>query len=91
MSEPQHMFRVFSTESITTYGLGYFVDQGEVVDVNGQPMVASGGVIFEIADRWYATREQALAQFAGRCQSLGERFLVEAAALREGRDVGAVA
>jgi hypothetical protein len=91
MSEPQKMYRAYSTENIATYGLGYWVGTGEIVNVNGTDMVRDGGLIMEISDRWHPSLEQALAKLAERCQLLADRFAAQAAALREGRDVSTVA
>lgn len=64
-------------------GIGYFVQHGEPLTVNGTPMVRVGHGTIVLAAGWHASHSDALLEAAQKIEELGHLLLNQADTLRK--------
>lgn len=65
-------------------GCWVYVQAGEAVTVEGQPMVKLNGGTLAPIDGWHETETAAMAAIAHRVEAWGHQLLAQAARLRQG-------
>lgn len=70
---------VYVSDGFNCVRANWYVDEGEIIDVNGEEMVKSHSVIVtRRPGEWYASREEALESIAGRLRSYAGELAAKA-------------
>lgn len=68
-------------------GCWVYVQAGELVTVEGEPMVRLNGGALVPADGWHETKPAATAAIAHRVDAWGHKLLAQAERLRQGAEI----
>ena len=71
-----------SDHQFSQHGIGYFVQYGQPLTVDGTPMVKLSGGVLVPAAGWHAEHSDAVLEAAQRVEALGHRLLAQADRLR---------
>ena len=71
-----------SDHNVGKDGIGYFVQYGQPLTVDGTPMVRLTGGVLVPAQGWHAEHADAVREAAKRIEDLGHRLLAQADTLR---------
>jgi len=71
-----------SDHNVGKDGIGYFVQYGQPLTIDGTPMVKLTGGVLVPAQGWHATHGAAVLEAAQRIEALGHRLLAQADRLR---------
>ena len=71
-----------SDHQFSQHGIGYFVQYGQPLTIDGTPMVKLTGGVLVPAKGWHAEHGDAVLEAAQRIEALGHRLLAQADRLR---------
>lgn len=71
-----------SDHHFSQHGIGYFVQYGQPMTIDGTPMVKLSGGVLVPAKGWHSEHSDAVLEAAQRVEALGHRLLAQADRLR---------
>lgn len=71
-----------SDHNVGKDGIGYFVQYGQPMTIDGTPMVKLSGGVLVPAKGWHSEHSDAVLEAAQRVEALGHRLLAQADRLR---------
>ena len=71
-----------SDHQFSQHGIGYFVQYGQPMTIDGTPMVKLSGGVLVPAKGWHSEHSDAVLEAAQRVEALGHRLLAQADRLR---------